>query len=73
MSSQILKNLREDLIGELEAINQYQEHLDEAGVEEVKQTLSHIIADEKEHIAELIKILRKLDKVQKEKFQKEEL
>ncbi|MFH1462177.1 MAG: ferritin family protein [bacterium] len=73
MDSKILKNLREDLGGELEAINQYQEHIDEADEEEVKKVLSHIVGDEKEHVAELAKLLGKLDQTQGEKFQKEEL
>jgi len=35
--------------------------------------LGHIRDDEKEHMAELTKLLRKLDETQEEKFQKEEL
>jgi len=71
MSEKELKNLREDLIGELGAVNQYQEHIDETDNEEIKEVLSHIRDDEKEHIAEITKLLRKLDKTQEEKFQKE--
>jgi rubrerythrin len=73
MDNKTLKNLREDLIGELGAINQYQEHIDEIDDEEVKKILSHIRDDEKEHFAELTKIIRKIDEIQEEKFQKEEL
>ncbi|HHE76614.1 MAG TPA: hypothetical protein ENL27_01365 [Candidatus Parcubacteria bacterium] len=73
MNSKDLEFLREDLIGELEAINQYQDHIDEIDNEEIKKVLSHIRDDEKEHVAELIKVIRKLDEVQEEKFQKEEL
>jgi len=73
MDNKTLKNLREDLIGELEAINQYQEHIDETDDEEIKKILGHIRDDEKEHFAELAKIIRKIDEVQEEKFQKEEL
>ena len=73
MDNKTLKSLREDLIGELEAINQYQEHIDETDNEEIKKVLGHIRDDEKEHLAELTKIIRKLDKTQEEKFQKEEL
>lgn len=73
MSDKNLKNLREDLIGELKAINQYQQHVDETDDEEIKKILGHIRDDEKEHIAELTKIIRKLDGTQEEKFQKEEL
>lgn len=73
MDNKDLKNLREDLIGELGAINQYQEHIDETDNEEIKKVLNHIKDDEKEHVAELIKLIRQLDKIQEEKFQKEEL
>jgi len=73
MDNKDLKNLREDLIGELGAINQYQEHIDESNNEEIKKILGHIRDDEKEHYAELTKVIRKLDKTQEEKFQKEEL
>ena len=73
MNDKILKSLREDLIDELGAINQYQEHIDEIDEEEVKRVLGHIRDDEKEHFAEIVKIIRKLDKTQEEKFQKEEL
>ena len=73
MSERDLKNLREDLSGELGAINQYQEHIDEADSQEIKKILSHIRDDEKEHFAELTKVIRKLDEVQEEKFQKEGL
>ena len=73
MNNKILKYLQEDLIGELEAINQYQEHIDDMNDDEAKKVLGHIRDDEKEHVAELVKIIRKLDATQEEKFQKEEL
>ncbi len=73
MDNKDLNNLREDLIGELVAINQYQDHIDEAGDEEVKKVMGHIRDDEKEHFAELTKLIRKLDSTQEEKFQKEGL
>jgi rubrerythrin len=73
MDNKILNNLRQDLVGELEAINQYQEHIDEIDDEEIKKVLTHIMNDEKEHVAELTKVIRKVDEIQEEKFQKEEL
>jgi len=73
MDNKILKLLREDLVGELVAINQYQEHIDDINDDEVKKVMSHIMDDEKEHVAELIKIIRKLDPTEEEKFQKEDL
>jgi len=66
-----LEMLREDLIGELQAINQYQEHIESLESEEAVTTLEHIIEDEKEHVAELVKLIRNLDPVQAEKFKKE--
>jgi len=73
MNNKDLEGLREDLIGELQAINQYQEHIDETDDEEIKKVMGHIRDDEKEHVAELIKLLRRLDATQEEKFQKEDL
>ena len=68
-----LEMLREDLIGELQAINQYQEHLLSLESEEAMTTLEHIIEDEKEHVAELTKLIQNLDPVQAEKFKEENL
>jgi len=66
-----LEMLREDLIGELQAINQYQEHIESLESEEAVTTLEHIIEDEKEHVAELVKLIQNLDPVQAKKFKKE--
>ena len=68
-----LEMLREDLIAELQAINQYQEHIDTLGDDEAIRVLEHIRDDEKEHVAELTKLIQKLDPTQDEKFKKEEL
>jgi len=66
-----LEMLREDLIGELQAINQYQEHIESLENEEAVTTLEHIIEDEKEHVAELVKLIQNLDPVQAEKFKRQ--
>jgi len=63
-----LEMLREDLVGELQAINQYQEHIESLENEEAITTLEHIIEEEKEHFAELVKLIQNLDLVQAEKF-----
>jgi len=68
-----LEMLREDLIGELQAINQYQEHIESMENEEAVTTLEHIIEEEKEHVAELVNLIRNLDPVQAEKFKEENL
>ena len=68
-----LEMLREDLVGELEAINQYQEHIETLENEDAIVVLEHIRDDEKEHVAELVKLIQQLDSVQAEKFKKEML
>lgn len=66
-----LQMLRADLIAELEAINQYEEHIDALEDEEAVRVLEHILDDEKEHVAALVKLIQMLDPVQAEKFKKE--
>jgi len=63
-----LEMLREDLVGELQAINQYHGHILILENEEAATTLEHIIEEEKEHVAELLKLIQKLDPVQADKF-----
>lgn len=65
-----LEMLREDLVAELQAINQYQEHIEALEDEEATRVLEHIRDDEKEHVAELIRLIQMLDPVQAEKFTK---
>ena len=65
--------LREDLVGELQAVNQYQEHIEMLDDEEAIGVLEHIRDDEKEHVAELTKLIQKLDPTQADKFAKEGL
>jgi len=63
-----LEMLREDLIGELQAINQYQEHILSLENEEAVTTVEHIIEEEKEHVVELLRLIQNLDPAQAEKF-----
>jgi len=63
-----LKMLRDDLIGELEAINQYEDHILELENEKAVNTLEHIIDEEKEHVAELLRLIQNLDPAQAEKL-----
>lgn len=65
---QLLIYLREDLVGELQAINQYQAHIDNIDDPEVKDLLAHIRDDEKEHVAELTHLITRIDAIQREKF-----
>ncbi|MFZ3077001.1 MAG: hypothetical protein WA139_00935 [Candidatus Aenigmatarchaeota archaeon] len=68
--SKVIKLLRDDLVGELNAISQYQQHIDEISGE-ARKVLEHNMNEEKEHVVELIKVIRKLDAVEDEKFKKE--
>ena len=63
-----LEMLREDLVGELQAINQYHGHILILENEEAATILEHIIEEEKEHVAELLKLIQNLDPVQADKF-----
>lgn len=63
-----LEMLREDLIGELQAINQYEGHILSLDNEEAVSTLEHIVEEEKEHVAELLRLIQNLDPAQAEKF-----
>lgn len=66
-----LKNLREDLKDELLAINNYQTHIDATGNADIQKVLGHIRDEEKEHMAELVKLIRQLDSTEDEKFAEE--
>jgi hypothetical protein len=63
-----LKMIRDDLIGELEAINQYEDHILELENEQAVNALEHIIDEEKEHVAELLRLIQNLDPAQAEKL-----
>jgi rubrerythrin len=65
---EVLVWLREDLVGELEAINQYQVHIDNIEDAEIKGLLAHIRDDEKEHVAEITHLIARIDAIQREKF-----
>jgi len=65
-----LDMLREDLMSELQAINKYQEHILSLDNEEAVTTLEHIIEEEKEHLAELLRLIQNLDPAQAEKFKR---
>jgi rubrerythrin len=62
--------LRDDLIAELQTINQYQEHILDLENEEAVNTLEHIVKEEKEHVAELLRLIQNLDPAQAEKFKR---
>jgi hypothetical protein len=63
-----LERARQSLIEELEAINWYQERVENTKNEELKKILEHNRDEEKEHAAMLMELIRKLDKTQDDKF-----
>jgi len=63
-----LQMLREDLICELQAINQYEDHILNLENEEAVTALERIIEKEKEHVVELLRLIQNLDPVQADKF-----
>lgn len=53
--------LREAAIGELVAINGYQNHIANCNLLDVKKILEHIVEDEKKHFGMLLHLIRKCD------------
>ncbi len=65
-----LEMLRDVLSHELQAINLYEEHLLYLEDEEAASVVEQIIEQEKEHVAQLLKVIQNLDPVQAEKLKK---
>lgn len=65
-----LEMLRDVLAYELQAINQYEEHLLYLENEEAVAAVERIIEQEKEHVAQLLRLVQNLDPVQAEKFKR---
>ncbi len=65
-----LEMLRDALAYELQAISQYEEHLLYLQNEEAATAVEHIIEQEKEHVAELLRLIQTLDPVQAEKLKR---
>jgi rubrerythrin len=65
-----LEALRDVLACELQAISQYEEHLLYLENEEASSAMERIIEQEKEHVAELLRLIQTLDPVQGEKLRK---
>ena len=55
------QNTRCDIIGELEAIIQYENHLHETENQSAKNTISDIVNEEKVHVGQLFGLLFSLD------------
>ncbi|MFG0319471.1 MAG: hypothetical protein ACF8XB_19530 [Planctomycetota bacterium JB042] len=56
--------LREILMREIETIHRYQEMLRRAADDDLQRFIAHALLEEKEHVAEAIQILRRLDPMQ---------
>lgn len=64
------QNARADIIGELEAIIQYQAHFDETTDESARETIADIMKEEKLHVGQLFGLLFSLDEEAKTQFEK---
>jgi len=60
---------RQSLIEELEAVNWYQERVENTDDDDLKEILEHNRDEEKEHVAMLVEWLQENDEVQKEMFE----
>ena len=65
-----LQNARTDAIGELEAIIQYENHLEQTSDPVAKQTIRDIANEEKLHTGQLFGLIFKLDPESKAQFEK---
>ena len=64
------QNAREDIIGELDAIIQYENHLMETNNDSAKETIRDIAKEEKLHVGQLFGLLFSLDPESKTQFEK---
>ena len=64
------QNARLDIIGELEAIIQYQAHYDATDDPVAKKTIYDIMEEEKMHVGQLFGLLFKLDPSSQTQFEK---
>lgn len=65
-----LDNLRQDIMGELAAINQYTEHINMTNNPTLKATWEDIRAEEQVHVGQLMNMLFYLDPSSYENFNK---
>lgn len=65
-----IQNARADIIGELDAIIQYDNHLDVTEDPVAKQTIADIINEEKMHVGQLFGLLFHLDPASKTQFER---
>lgn len=60
--------IREAIIGELVAINDYTYHIAHSNIKDLNNTWYHIMEDEKRHYGMFLDILRKYDPIQMERY-----
>ena len=65
-----LQNARRDLVGEIDAIIQYDDHLHKTNIDVAKQTWKNIRDEELTHVGELLGLLYYLAPYQKEFVEK---
>jgi rubrerythrin len=66
-----LEMIRDDLVAELKAINEYEAQVEMIDNEDAADTIEQILEEKKGHAARLIKLLKLLDPVQAEKLNNE--
>jgi rubrerythrin len=66
-----LEMIRDDLVAELKAINEYEAQVEMLDNEEATDIIEQILEDKKVHVAKLIKLMNLLDPVQSEKLESE--
>ena len=66
----LAENVRLDIIGELEAITQYERHIEESNNPIVNRTLTDIVNEEKLHVGQLFGLLFYLDPTSQTQFEK---
>jgi rubrerythrin len=66
-----LEMIQDDLIAELKSINEYEAQVEMLDNEDAADAIEQILEDKKVHVAKLIRLLKLLDPVQAEKFNKE--
>ena len=66
-----LEMIRDDLVAELKAINEYEAQVEMLDNEDAADAIEQILEDKKVHVAKLIKLMRLLDPVQAEKLDNE--
>ena len=63
-----IEMIRDNMVAELKAINEYEAQIEMLDNEEAADTIERILEDKKDHLARLIRLLKLLDPVQAEKL-----